>query len=94
MFRVLIALSLAIIATAIACGGGGGTRMTVEEYASACQAFGNSFDDLDNFDEDFAAAFDTLEDAVAELKGWNPPEELQEFHRVRVRSIEEVFDAL
>ncbi len=93
MSKVLIALSLAIITTVVACGGGdgGGSRMTVEEYAAACEGLGDS---LESFDEDVAAGLDAMEDTVAEVKRWNPPEELQEFHEARVESLDALLDAL
>ena len=67
--------------------------MTVEEYADACEALGDTLDDLESLDK-FSSGFDAMEDALAELKEWDPPEELQEFHEVRVRSVESVLDAL
>ena len=51
-------------------------------------------DDLGSFDDDFSSGFDAIEDAIAEIKQWNPPEELQEFHEVRVRSVDAAIDAL
>ena len=94
MSKVLIALSLAIITTVVACGGGdgGGSRMTVEEYAAACEGLDNRLD-LESFD-DVAAGLDAMEDAVAEVKRWNPPKELQEFHEARVESLDAVVDGL
>ncbi len=82
MSKVLIALSLAVIATVVACGGGVprmnvGPQITVEEYAAACAAAGKNMDVLDGVDEDFASRFDALEDAVADMKRWNAPGELQ-----------------
>ena len=88
MFKVLMALSLAIVTTVVACGGG--PRMTVEEYAAACEVLGNKLDDLDSV----SSGIDALEDAVAEVKRWNPPEELQEFHEARVRFMDASIDAL
>ena len=68
--------------------------MTVEEYADACEALGYSIGgDGESIDE-VSSILDAIEDALAELKGWNPPEEIQEFHEVRVRSIELALDAL
>ena len=67
--------------------------MTVEEYADACEALGVSIDDLDSLDE-FSSGWDVIEDANAEIKEWDPPEELQEFHEVRVRGFELLVDGL
>ena len=93
-FKVLIVLSLTIVTIVVACGGGGGSRMTVEEYAAACEGLGDKLDDFGGGDEDLSFGFDAIEDAIAEIKRWNPPEELQEFHEVRVRSLDAAIDAL
>lgn len=95
-FKVLMVLSLAIITTVVACGGGGGggSRMTVEEYAAACKKLGDKLAGIGGLDEGFYSEFDAIEDAIAEVKGWNPPEELQEFHEVRVRSLDTAIDVL
>lgn len=83
----LIASGLAVAATLIACGGGG-PPMTIEEYAAACEELS------DRFDEDSSSPFDSMEDVLTELKRWNPPEELQEFHETRIRVGEATVDAL
>ncbi len=92
MSKVLIALALVFVTTMVACGGA--PRMTVEEYADACQTLGTRMEALEISDEEFSAGFDAAEDALAEIKGWNPPEELEEFHEVRVRSLQTTLDAL
>lgn len=74
-------LTFGILLTLAACGGGG-PRMTVEEYAAACEALDTKLDELTS--ETFTE-LDVMEHAVAEAKSWNPPEELQEFHDVRAR---------
>ena len=94
MSKLLMALSLAIITTVIACGGGGGPRLTVEEYADACGALGDDLDSVAGLDEDVSSGLKAVEDAVAEAKRWNPPEELQEFHDATVRSGEGAIKAL
>ena len=91
MSKLLIALSLAIITTAAACGG---DRMTVEEYADACGALGDDLDSVAGLDEDVSSGLKAVEDAVAEAKRWNPPKELQEFHDATVRSGEGAIKAL
>ncbi len=68
--------------------------MTVEEYASACEAVGDTLEESGNLDEGFTSGFDAMEDALEEIGRWNPPEELQEFHGVRLRSMEAAIDAL
>ncbi len=88
---LLVLVSLVLMAT-LACGS---PRMTVEEYAAACTSLGDRFDDLDGgFNQGFATGFGALEDALADIKMWNPPEELQEFHALRVSSLESSLDAL
>ena len=72
---------------------------TVEDYAAACEGLGHRFDELDGSDgyfsyRYFSSGFETLEDALVELNGWNPPEELREFHRVRVRGTQAIVDAM
>ena len=67
---------------------------TVEDYAAACERLGHRFDELDGTDGYFSSGFETLADALVELNGWNPPEELREFHRVRGRGTEAIVDAL
>lgn len=100
MFRVSLALLLAMIGTAVACGEEDTLSMTVDEhatvedYAAACKRLGHKFDELDGSDGYFSSGFEVLEDALAELNGWNPPEELREFHRVRLRGTESTVDAL
>ena len=90
MFKVLIVLSLAIIAIMIACGGGSSSRMTVEEYASTCKELINRIEDTDSL----ATAFSGIDVIAEEMKRWNPPAELQEFHDTRVESLETVVDTL
>ena len=85
MSKLLMALSLAIVTTAAACGG---DRMTVEEYATACEAIGETLNQSGNFDADLTSGFDAMEEALAEIRRWDPPEELQESHDVRVRSMD------
>ncbi len=51
----------------------------------------DQFEDLVSLNED---RIDALEDVLAEVKRWNPPEELQEFHRFRVRSSDAILEAL
>ena len=69
--------------------------MTVQEYASACTSLGDSFQNLDGgFNQDVSTGFEALEDALFEIKDWNPPEELQELHNLRIRSLESSLDAL
>ena len=62
--------------------------MTVEEYAAACEELS------DKFDDDSIRQFDSMEVLMSELKRWNPPEELQEFHETRIRSMEVTKNAL
>ena len=62
--------------------------MTVEEYASACEAIGETLNQAGNLDQGLTSGFDAMEEALAEIRRWNPPEELQEFHDVRVRSMD------
>ena len=91
---LLVLVSLVLMAT-LACGGGNGSRMTVQEYASACTSLGDSFQNLDGgFNQDVSTGFEALEDALFEIKDWNPPEELQELHNLRIRSLESSLDAL
>ena len=90
MFKGVIVLSLTIVMMVVACGGG--SRMTVEEYAAACEELGNKLDDLEL--DSASSRIDAIEDAVTELKRWNPPEELQEFHEARVRFMDASIDAL
>ena len=101
MSKLFSAVALIAMASVLACGGNGGgggfgsaQRMTVEEYAAACEALGARFNDLGSFDEDFSTGFDAIEDAIDEIKKWNPPGELQEYHGVRVRAMETALDAL
>lgn len=68
--------------------------MAVAEYAAACERLGNTFDEVHSLDGYFSSGFGALEDALVELKGWSPPEELQKFHRARVEGTEAVVDAL
>ncbi len=65
--------------------------MTVEEYAEGCTSLGDRFEDLDRSADQGLGA---LEDALAEVKKWNPPEELQEFHNLQVMSLEFLLNAL
>ncbi len=85
LFFIFIALVALVL---VACGGGGGPRMTVEEYAAACEEVSNKFDDVGGMEEDLSSGFDAFEDIITEIKRWNPPEELQEFHEVRIRALE------
>ncbi len=68
--------------------------MTVEEYAAACEELGSNLDDVISLTEDSDSTIDALKDAVAEVKSWNPPEELQEFHKVQVRGLNSSLDVL
>ena len=88
MPKLLIALSLAIMVTVIACGGGG-PRMTVQEYADACEALGDQLEQ-----DNVSSGISAIEDALDEVKRWNPPEELQEYHDVGVRGMEATVTAL
>ena len=88
MSKLLIAVSLAIVATVIACGGGG-PRMTVQEYADACEALGDQLDQ-----DDVSSGISAIEDALDEVKQWNPPEELQEYHDIGVEGMEATVTAL
>ena len=94
MPKLLIALSLAIMATVTACGGGDGSRMTVEEYAAACEATGDDLNSMASFDEDASSSLKAVEEALAEVRRWNPPEELQEFHDATVRAGEGAINAI
>ena len=96
MSKVFIALLLVTIATVIACGGGGGDgpRMTVEEYAAACEEISNKFDDEGGTEEDLSSVFNVIENVVTEIKQLNPPEELQEFHETRIRSLSTMVDLI
>ena len=89
MSRIFLALVSLILIAALACGGGSGPRMTVEEYAAECASFGSKF-----VDQGFASGFGALEDNLAEIKEWNPPEELQEYHNAQIRGLEFSVDAL
>ena len=62
--------------------------MTVQEYAAACEEVSNKFDDVGGMEADISSGFDAMKDLVTELKRWNPPEELQEFHEARIRAWE------
>lgn len=80
---ILIAMALAAVMTVVACGGGSEPRMTVEEYATACEGFGSSLGS--QFTQAIRGtegeeALRSMERAVARAKDWNPPAELQEFH--------------
>ena len=66
--------------------------MTVEEYAAACEEIGSNFDSV--ADTDFTSGFEAMEDALAEVRRWDPPGELQEFHDVTVRAAETLIRAL
>ena len=91
MPRIFLVLVSLILMAALACGGGSGPRMTVEEYAEGCTSLGDRFEDLDRSADQGLGA---LEDALAEVKKWNPPEELQEFHNLQVMSLEFLLNAL
>ena len=86
MSKLLIALSLAIMATVIACGG---PRMTVQEYADACEALGEQLDQ-----DNVSSGISAIEDALDEVKQWNPPGELQEYHDIGVEGMEATVTAL
>ena len=86
MPRISLVLVMAALMTLIACGGG--QRMTVEEYAAACAGLEDQFPSGDSFE------FSSMEDVLGEIKSWNPPAELEEFHRLNVKAGELTIGAL
>lgn len=98
MSRLFSAVALIAMASILACGGNGGgggfgsaQRMTVEEYASACANLEQRFPDNEL---DGTGEFGFFEDAISEIKSWNPPEELAQFHEQYVRAMDASFAAL
>ncbi len=87
MSRTSLVFVMVALMTLIACGGGG-QRMTVEEYAVACAGLEDQFPSGDSFE------FGFMEDVLDEIKGWNPPAELEEFHRLNVKAGELTIGAL
>ena len=89
MSRVFTVVVLMAVVFVVACGGG--SRMTVEEYAAACVKLEQSFPDsaLDG-----PAGFGELEGIIGELKSWNPPEVLAQFHNTYVPAMDTGFRAL
>lgn len=77
-FVVCVVISVLVL---MACSGGG--AMTVEEYASACAGLGDRFSDSEAGD---LLGLSYMEEIVDELQGWNPPEELREFHELYVEA--------
>ncbi len=86
MPRISLVLVMAALMTLIACGGG--QRMTVEEYASACASLEDQIPSGDSFE------FGFMEAVLDEIKSWNPPAELEEFHRLNVKAGELTIGAL
>jgi hypothetical protein len=86
MSRISLVLVMAALMTLIACGGG--QRMTVEEYAAACAGLEDQFPSGDSFE------FGFMEAVLDEIKSWNPPAELEEFHRLNVKAVEFAIGAL
>lgn len=95
MYRTMTVVAVIAVVAMLACGGngsggsgfGGGQRMTVEEYAAACVSLDQRFPD----DEFELTGFSMLDDIVDEVKSWNPPEELAQFHEVYVRTLDAAF---
>ena len=86
MPRISIVLVLVTMIPLVACGGG--QRMTIQEYATACGGLG------DKFASDSLSPGAALEDALAEAKQWNPPEELQRLHELLIEGYEAGIKAL
>ena len=87
MPRISMVLVLVTLIALVACGGG--QRMTVQEYATACERLGDEFES-----EDISLAAASLEYALAEAKEWNPPEELQRLHKLQIEGAEAGIKAL
>ena len=87
MPRISTVLVLVTLIALVACGGG--QRMTVQEYATACERLGDNF-----AFEDISMDASSLEYALAEAKKWNPPEELQRVHESRVEAVEATLNGL
>ena len=84
-----LVLALVALIMIIACGGPSGPQMTVEEYAAACERIGGDLDLESGLD-----LADIFEQAMAELKELDPPEELRELHMARLQGMEAGLDAL
>ena len=93
MLKVLSVLSIAIVAMGVACGGDSRmtVKMTVEEYAAACEALSNQhglfnlMETLVETEDINPQQLDAIEDSIAEARLWTPPTELEELHEVIVR---------
>ncbi len=86
MPRISTVLVLVTLIALVACGGG--QRMTVQEYATACGGLG------DKFRSESLSPGAALQDALAEAKKWNPPEELQRLHELQIEGAEAGIKAL
>ena len=87
MPRISMVLVLVTLIALVACGGG--QRMTVQEYATACERLGDNF-----AFEDISMDASSFEDFLSEVKKWNPPEELQRLHKLKIERAEAGIKAL
>lgn len=94
--KLLAILLATILLTLVACASN--PKMTVKEYAVACGAVANeingitaTFERTDVTSINIDALESTLEDTKREVQEWNPPEELQDFHKINVKTFETSF---
>ena len=87
-------LAVIAFATIVACASDSGPedivsgpRSTIPDYAAVCGDVGNKFRDVDGLSE-FTGIPDVMDDAVEEIKSWNPREELRQLHNIRIRAVE------
>ena len=87
MSRLLCFATILALLLASACGDG---RMSVEEYAMACGALGDSVDSGLGLDvvSNFSEAIQFLEETLNGLEELEPPEELERLHELKIAGSE------